>query len=393
MWSQQTFDVVVVGGGPAGSMAARSAAMEGKSVLLLEKDREIGVPVRCGEAVSDEGIRIFFEPKEEWITATISKLRLVSPSGITIDMDLGAKGYILDRRIFDSNLAQYAAQEGVQIVTRAYVSGLLQDNGCVVGVKGEYIGEPFEIRAKITIGADGIESRVGRWAGLRTQLKMKDIESCAQKTITGITLDENRFDFYLSKKWAPGGYLWVFPKGHDSANVGLGISGLFCKEKSAMRFLDEFLEEFFPNCSVIRTTIGGVPCDKTMKKFVTDGLMLVGDAAHMVNPMTGGGIIPAMRAGELAGQTAAEAISKGDVSESFLNQYPKEWHKVGGKEHERFYRIKEVINKLTDQDLDDIANAVEQIPKKQRTLTKIFSKAIFKKPSLAYDVIKVFSGL
>ena len=393
MWRQQTYDVIVVGGGPAGSMSARHAALEGVKVLLLEKDRDIGVPVRCGEAISDEGLRIFFEPQERWITSTITKLRLVSPSGHKIDIDLGAKGYILDRRIFDYDLAMYAAAEGVQIMTRVYVSGLLVENREVVGVKGEYAGEPFELRAKIVIGADGIESRVGRWAGLKTQLRMKDIESCIQKTIAGISVEENRFDFYLSEKWAPGGYLWVFPKGRNAANVGLGISGEYSKDKSAQKFLEEFIEKNFPGCSVIRSTVGGVSCSKTMKKFVTNGLMLVGDAAHMVNPMTGGGIVPAMRTGKLAGQTAAEAIKKGDVSENFLRKYPIRWHQVGGKHHERFYRIKEAIRQLTDHDLDEIATAVEKIPQEKRTITRVFSKAVFKKPSLAYDVMKVFAGL
>ena len=393
MWRRQAFDVIVVGGGPAGSMAARSAAMGGVDVLLLEKDRIIGSPVRCGEAISDEGLRLFFEPRDKWITATVSKLRLISPSGKEIDLDLKEKGYILDRRIFDYDLAQFAAAEGAQIVTRVYVSGLLLNNGCVVGVKGEYEGEPFEIRAKIIIGADGVESRVGRWAGLKTQLKMKDMESCAQKTITGISIDDTRFDFYLSKKWAPGGYLWIFPKGKQTANVGLGVSGRYSKDKSAMRFLDEFLKEKFPNCSVICTTVGGVSSDKTLKKFITDGLMLAGDSAHMVNPMTGGGIVPAMRAGSLAGQTAAEAIHNGDVSVDFLGRYPEAWHRLGGKNHERFYRIKEVVNKLSDRDLEKIATAVEKIPKEQRTITRVFQKSIFQKPSLAYDVLKVFSGL
>lgn len=382
-----------MGGGPAGSTAARYAAMGGAEVLLLEKDREIGVPVRCGEAVSDAGLRIFVEPRERWINATITRMRLVSPSGLTVDMDLGEKGYILDRRVFDYDLAQYAAAAGAQIVTKAYVSGLLQEGDNVNGVKVEYAGEQFEISARVVIGADGVESRVGRWGGLRTQVKMKDMESCVQKTITGIEIDENRFDFYLSSKLAPGGYLWVFPKGKKSANVGLGISGKYSQEKPAWEFLDEFLAEKYPDCSVVTSTLGGVPCAKTLKEIVSSGLMLAGDAAHMVNPMTGGGIVPGMRGGLLAGKTAAEAIKKGDTSEKFLKRYAKEWHKIGGKNHERFYSIKEATHQLSDDDLDSIAEAVEEVPPEERTLSKLFMKALFKKPSLIKDVVKVFAGV
>ncbi len=393
MWRQQKFDVIVVGGGPAGTTAARYAAQEGLSVLLLEKDRDIGVPVRCGEAISDEGIRIFLEPQERWIKSTITRLRLVAPNGHTIDMDLKQKGYIVDRRIFDYDLAQYAVREGAQIVTKAYVSGLLVEEDRVVGVKGTVLGEPFEVNCKIVIGADGVESRVGRWAGLNTLVKMKDMESAYQKTITGAEFDENRFDFYISKKWCPGGYLWIFPKGPNIANIGLGVSGDFSREKSAKRHLDEFLDQFYPNCSVISQTIGGVPCAKTLKKIVAHGLMLAGDAAHMVNPMTGGGIIPGMRGGMLAGQTAAEAVKKNDVSEKFLSRYHKAWHKVGGKNHEMFYRIKSLIYKLTDDELNDIADTVLDIPEEKRTIAKVFSKAVIKKPSLIVDVVRVFAGI
>ena len=393
MWKNRQFDVVIVGGGPAGSMAARHAAIGGLDVLLLEKDRDIGVPVRCGEAASDEGLRIFVEPQERWIKSVINRIRLISPNGTKIEFNLKAKGYILDRRVFDYDLAQYAAEEGATIATKSYVSGLIFDNGNVAGGKGEYLGEPFEVKSKIVIGADGVESRVGRWAGLRTQLKMKDMESCVQKTVTGIDVDENRFDFYMSQKMAPGGYLWIFPKGKKAANIGLGVSGKYSKDRSAKRYLDDFLEEHYPECSVISTTVGGVPCDKTLKKFVSNGLMLAGDAAHMVNPMTGGGIVPAMRGGLLAGETAVESIKNGDVSEKSLNKYAAKWHKIGGKNHERFYSIKNTISKLTDDDLDKIADGIAKIPEDERTISKVFMKAVFRKPTLLYDVVKVFAGL
>ncbi|MDP6499818.1 MAG: NAD(P)/FAD-dependent oxidoreductase, partial [Candidatus Marinimicrobia bacterium] len=225
MWRKQKFDIIVVGGGPAGTTAARYAAQEGLSVLLLEKDRDIGVPVRCGEAVSDEGLRIFHEPQERWIKSTIKRLRLISPSEKAIDLNLQQIGYILDRRVFDYDLGEFASQAGAQIVTKAYVTGLIIKNDFVSGVTGIFMGQPFNVESKLVIAADGVESRVGRWAGLKTNIKMKDMESAYQKTISGIEVDENRFDIYVSRKWAPGGYLWIFPKGPNIANVGLGVSG------------------------------------------------------------------------------------------------------------------------------------------------------------------------
>jgi digeranylgeranylglycerophospholipid reductase len=395
MWrDQKEFDCIVVGGGPAGTTFARIAAAEGLSVLLLEKDRDIGMPVRCGEAISDKGLRLFVEPNPRWITSHIDRIKMVAPDETVVEFDLVEKGYILDRRIFDYDLAQYAAQEGAQIVTKAYVDGLIIEDDKVVGVKGTYLGEPFKKRAKIVVGADGVESRVGRWAGLKTHLKLKDMESGIQKTVAGIEVTDNMFEFYLSRKWAPGGYLWVFPKGKNIANIGLGISGYYAKDgKAAHIFLDEFIKWKYPHASVLTTVVGGIPVGTTVKQMVADGLMLVGDAAHTCNPLTGGGITPGMRSGLLAAETAVKALHNGGPTRNNLNSYEKAWHKIGGKNHERYYRIKETLYKFSDDDLNNIAHRVSAVSEDKRSLMKLFSIAVRSKPSLLIDVARVFAGL
>ncbi len=111
-------------------------------------------------------------------------------------------------------------------------------------------------------------------------------------------------------KVAPGGYLWVFPKGKDSANVGIGISVESAKGKSAIRWLDEFVRKRFPDAAILTRIAGGVPCAKTCDQIVKGNVMLVGDAAHQVNPVSGGGIISGMIGGMIAGQVAAETVGK-----------------------------------------------------------------------------------
>ena len=395
MWQQQQFDCIVVGGGPAGTTFAQVASRGGLSVLVLEKDRDIGMPVRCGEAISDKGLRYFHDPDPRWIQSTIDRIKLTAPNGTEIEFDLNDKGYILDRRIFDYDLAHMAAQEGAMIVTKAYVNGLIIKNETVCGVKGNYLNSPFEIQAKIVIGADGVESRVGRWGGLRTQVKLKDMESGIQKTVSGIEVQSNKFEFYLSRKWAPGGYLWVFPKGNRSANIGLAISGYYAKEgKSAQKFLDEFLQWKYPECSVLTTVVGGIPVDKTLKCMVGDGLMLVGDAAHTVNPMTGGGISSGMMSGMAAAETAIELLQKKkELTKANLHSYEKKWRKLRGKKHEKYYRIKEAIFRFDDDDLNRIADGIAAVKEEDRSLMKLFSIAVSKKPALLIDVMRLFTGL
>ncbi len=395
MWkNQQKFDCIVVGGGPAGCTFARIAAEGGLSVLVLEKDREIGVPVRCGEAVSDEGLRLFVEPRERWIKATITRIKLVAPNETTVEFDLGKKGYILDRKVFDRDLARYAAQAGATIVTKAYVDSLWRERDRIVGVTGNYLGARFQVKGSLVIGADGVESRVGRWAGLPTHTKLKDMESAIQKTVVGITVNEHMFEFYLSRNWAPGGYLWIFPKGKHEANIGLGISGLYAKDgKAAHRYLDEFIHWKYPQASVLTTVAGGVPVARSLKRMVADNVMLVGDAARTVNPMTGGGIISGMRSGQLAAETALGVLKKNlPPNKENLAPYEQNWYQIGGKNHERYYRLKEAIFKYSDADLNQIAAALVTIPEAERSLYKLFSKAVMKKPSLLLVVGRLFAG-
>lgn len=199
----------------------------------------------------------------------------------------------------------------------------------------------------------------------------------------------------MSRQWAPGGYVWVFPKGSHSANVGLGISGVFAKDgQAAHRYLDEFMQRKYPGAAVLTTVVGGVPVAKTLKQMTADGLILVGDAAHTVNPMTGGGIISGMHSGLLAAETAVDVIKRGKpVIRKNLAAYEQAWHKAGGKAHEQLYRIKEVVYKFTDKDLNRIAEGVMKIPETERTLLKLFSVAVKKKPGLLIDVARLFAGV
>lgn len=383
-----SYDIIVVGAGPAGSTAARFAAEGGASVLMLEKDRDVGYPVRCGEAVSHEGVVQFIEPDNRWIAARVDRFRLISPSGKSVVPRLDGLAYVLERRIFDYELAKLAVRKGAEVITKAYVYDLIKHDGVVQGVRAVIKDRKVEIRGKVVIGADGVESRVGKWAGIDTTTHIRDMESCAQFTLSGVKVEEGILDFYFGGNVAPGGYLWVFPKGNDSANVGIGISVELAKEKSAVRYLEEFVERTYPRAAILTRIAGGVPCAKTCDEIVSNNVMLVGDAAHQVNPVSGGGIISGMIGGMIAGQVAGEAIKSGDLRH--LVEYQKRWHKRLGWRHEVFYRIKEAISDLTDESLNRLCESGLKLPEEKRTVGGIFRAALWNQPSLLLDVAKVF---
>ncbi len=387
---RESYDVIVVGAGPAGSSAAKAAAEGGASVLLLEKDRDIGIPVRCAEAAGRKALDRFIEPDPHWVAHELDRVRFTAPDGTKVDVQTDEVGYILNRRIFDQELARRAALAGAQVVTRAYVCGLLKNGGRVQGVRVKLPDGEREIRARIVIGADGVESRVGRWAGVRTHFVPKDFETCYQVTLGGISVDTTCVDCHFGNQIAPGGYAWIFPKGEDVANVGLGIAADRANGITPQEYLERFIERLFPGASVLACVAGGVPAAKPLKKIHGDGFMLVGDAAAHANPLTGGGITNALAAGRLAGEVAAASLRDGDTGENRLAEYPRRWDKQWGEEHRRLYRIKEAVHKIKDNTFNKAARVLVKIPPEKRTLQRVFATTLAHHPKILIDIARSF---
>jgi len=256
------YDVVVIGAGPSGSVAARFAAENGASVLILERDREPGIPVRCAEGVSHKGIEPFIDIDKRWIASTIDEARLHAPNGKHVDMFQNGTGYVLERRIFDTELCNLACKHGATLITKADATGIIFEDNKIQGVKYTHIGEKKTVKCNIVIGADGVESRVGRWAGIKTNVRLEDIDTCVQYTMANVDIKENRCEFYFGNEKCPGGYIWIFPKSNSTANIGLGIAGHLTDKKSPKEYLDEFVQERFPNASISYTVYGGGRCSK-----------------------------------------------------------------------------------------------------------------------------------
>ncbi|WP_456483877.1 NAD(P)/FAD-dependent oxidoreductase [Methanopyrus kandleri] len=363
------FDVVVVGAGPAGSVAAWAAAEAGCDVLILERKAEIGVPKQCAEGISVRALeKVGIEPQDEWISAEVERGILSLPGGSKFEVEV--EGYVLERRVFDKWLVVRAVEAGAEVELLAHARRALLEEGRVVGV--EYEGEDgvHEVRARIVIAADGIESRIGRTAGLVPQLEPHQICTCAQYEVVGDRHDPKAFVIHFDPEQIPGGYAWVFPKGENRANVGVGIRGSESSPGMALKTLDELVEGPLSELvagTPVEVNVGGVPVCGPVERTYGDGILLVGDAARQVNPLTGGGLNAALICGRIAGEVAAEAIEEDDTSASFLKRYQDRWEEEFRDTFECAREVAEILPELNLEEVVEFLSSAENLEELLRT--------------------------
>lgn len=382
------YDIVVVGAGPAGSTTARYASENGADVLMVDRRRELGVPLQCGEALSEDILEeLDIDPDPRWAINRIDSAKLYSPSGLPVDLGqekVNKLGYILDRKVFDRDLAVLAARSGVDVWVGTFVDGLIEEDGKVEGVTFSSQGGDGEVRADLVVAADGVMSKVARWAGVDTNLGPEDIESGSQFKMVGVEVEsKSTMEFYFGNEVAPGGYVWIFPRGEDIVNVGIGVLPARAG-KPSIEYLRDFVANRpeFEGGKIIEINTGGVPVSGPIDRTVADNLLIVGDAARQVNSLTGGGIDWAMRAGNIAGKVAARAVSEGDTSEDNLMEYEDRWRDRMGEKLERYYQGKEVLLNLSDDELDDAAEALQGVDFDEISLTDMLKVLMKTNPKL-----------
>jgi digeranylgeranylglycerophospholipid reductase len=381
------YDAVVVGSGPAGSVTARFAAESGAKVLMIERRSEIGVPVLCGEGISKNIDNCKVLEGRRWIANNMDGARIFSPDGtkVTLAAEMAGNetGYVLYRDIFDQELARGAVRAGADIMLNTCTVDLIKENGKIKGVKAKHFDEKIDIRADVVVGADGVESKVGRWGGIKTTLKPKDLETCAQYTLTGIDVDRAYCDFYLGKKIAPGGYVWVFPKGYDIANVGIGILASLSTPGLATKLLDKFISSHpeLKKGEPVRFLAGAVSVSEPYES-IRDNLLLVGDAARQVDPITGGGLMASIEAGKIAGDTIGKAVEKQKFDKEMLSTYEKAVEEAFYKKLKRNYMVKEIMLGFEDKTLNMLADSLKDVKFDEISTLGLIKTLVSKHPSL-----------
>ena len=360
------YEVVVVGAGPAGCLAAKYAAKNGAKTLLIEEHASIGSPVQCAGLLSTSAIReCEVVPDSEFHPITgafvyAPDLRRIRISGGEI------KAYVVDRRIFDRTLAENAIRSGAEILMRTRAVGIdigtgTREHRRILHVEIE--GEPDAIEADVVIGADGVQSRIARWAGLDTP---DTILSGAQVS-TIYDFDDPEFVEIFPGSCAPGFFAWAIPY-HSSARIGLAVrpgfgSGSGVKQESAWAHLKRLIAEHpvvSEKCDpgIAGIALGGIPIG-VPQQTAADGLLIVGDAAGQVKPTSGGGVYPGAVCAKIAGKIAADAVLEGDTSVRRLSEYDKLWRARIGGELAIGRRINGWMARLSDSEINRLIRVLD----------------------------------
>ena len=273
-------------------MAGEYAARAGASVLVVDRKNEVGSPVRCAEGIGLPTFELLgLDTSSNFVSNAVNKFIMVSPKGRKLEVTVPYREfslYILDRTGFEKTLAQRLKRAKGELFLGTSVTGLAREKSVFKKVYTNH----GELSAKVIIGADGVESNIGRWSGMTKRLKMNQIFSAAEYDLAGMEGVDDQFEIHFGTRLAPGGYAWVFPKGHGEANLGLGV--LASTQKRPVELLKRFKAQRARKAQPIRVVTGCIPSTLPSAVTVKDNIMLVGDAARQTNAVSGGGIANAI---------------------------------------------------------------------------------------------------
>jgi flavin-dependent dehydrogenase len=389
------YDVIVAGGGLAGTIAAQSVSYYSKqklSILVIDRSTRFTPGQKnisgwtCGDAVSKETVdfmteRIKIPWTEPEIEHHVKGVMAFSPDRET-SIPFDGAGYMLNRQKLPEVQNQRAQKMGVKFDFEINLTGLLYEGNQVTGVQGidNKTKQPYKKTGKIVIDATGITSMLRNQIQNTTKIERKidrrDIESTGRHIMYFEKGEQDLSEFnpdyciiHLDQDIAPGGYGWVFPKGENKVNIGLGVEKTILdkrnkrlgKNDNVSSLIEEYLHR---NKAIKNPRLSTDPIDKNNATgnfqvsvrrqndcLVANGYMLVGDSAWMPKPLDAGGIGPALVAGTLIGKVVAEAIESGDVTERGLWKYNKEFINEYGYKTAGLEIFRRLIQTLTNDQI------------------------------------------
>ena len=354
-------DIIVVGGGPAGSYSAYTAANLGANVVVCEEHEQVGSPKHCAGHLNISSLkRLGITLPKEVIENEIRGAVFHSPSNKKFVLRCRTPvTYAVDRELFDKHIAELATEAGAEYRFKSRVRNLLIDSGAVNGV--ELKGEK-QLKSKVVIDAEGCSSALLKKTGL-AGLKASMMVRGAQVEVDRIrNVEEDMVEVYFGRKVAPDFFAWIIPKKDGTAKVGLATS-----TGNPQHYLRRFAEKH-PDASkklrkskVIDVSIHPIPLAGPIPKTYSNGFLAVGDAASQVKATTGGGVIFGLTCGKIAGEVAAEAVKHNNLSEAILSNYQHRWKKQIGFDLTAMLQMRRMLNSLSDKRMDGVIDLCNRL--------------------------------
>jgi len=343
------FDVIVVGAGPVGGYIAGALARKGYSVALLEEHREIGKPVQCAGLVSPRVFEVL--GYESGIVNKVRGAVIHSPTGRTLGFESQKpKAYVIDRTEFDSRIVHDAVDSGIEMkLSSKVLEAGYHEKGIIV--KSKEAGQRVETSANLIIGADGCGSVVAKNFGFSQPKEV--LAGFGAQFVGEYTPDKGFVDIFVGNNVAPGFFAWNIPT-EDGARIGLCVT---TNKHGPRHYFDSLqknkaLRERMKHLELERYIAGVIPIGQ-MKTICTDRVMLAGDAAAQVKPLSGGGIYLGLLAGKYCAEVAAGALENNELLEKNLREYENLIKNDVGKELKRAYALRKIYRGLKDKHLEE----------------------------------------
>lgn len=361
----ENFDVVVVGAGTAGCLAAKTTAEAGLKVCLVERKRreQIGEKI-CGDALGEHHLKTLGleKPQGGELEKKIEGIRIYSPdmeTAFTIRHE-DFIGYLLNRRLFGQWLLRKAIDRGTTLLDSTLCSGPTIERKFVTGIttKNLKTGKTSKVKGKVVVDASGfigvVRKSLPKEMRIESEVANEDVEACYReiRQLRQESEDTKYCEIYINQKVTPGGYSWIFSKSGARANVGLGICmrGRFPNPKTQL-YEHVLTRPLFEGSLLLEGGAWFDPTRRPLDNMVGNGVAILGDAASLVNPIHGGGIGPSMLSGFYAGKTIVEALEKGDVSQKSLWPYNRRYMETYGAKQAALDIFRMLLIKSSDDEL------------------------------------------
>jgi digeranylgeranylglycerophospholipid reductase len=357
-----TFDVLVIGAGPAGLLAAQEIAQKGYSVGIFEEHQTVGEPDHCAGLLSITGLNsLGLSPPENVVQNHVIGAKIYAPSGHSICIKRGTReAVVVDRRKFDSWLANVAIEHGASVVTNTKVTRIIptQNRDYLIQAKG--LDSPIKTTAKIIIDAEGSRCIISKSMGLPEVPKNNKFPAY-QYEVVNADIENDYVEMYYGRGVAPGFFAWIIPLGEGRARVGLAAKNQAKKRlEIAMRYHPQIGQKL-KNVKIIRGLGGIVLVGLPIKHTFTNRFLVVGDAAGMVKSTTGGGVIMGGLAAQIAGKIVTRALKRNDFSSNFLSGYERTWRAHLMTDLRTMYFAQKLLTSLSDKGLDFLIKNVEEL--------------------------------